>query len=144
MNRQCYQLIFNRARGALMAVGEDARATGQGASGQRRAKRAGSTATTTAALLLGGWALHPLAWAQIVADPTAPQSQHPTVLSAPNGVPLVNIQTPSAAGVSRNTYSQFDVQSQGAILNNSRGDVQTQLGGWVQGNPWLLSGGSAR
>lgn len=144
MNRQCYQLIFNRARGALMAVGEDARATGQGASGQRRAKRAGSTATTTAALLLGSWALHPLAWAQIVADPTAPQSQHPTVLSAPNGVPLVNIQTPSAAGVSRNTYSQFDVQSQGAILNNSRGDVQTQLGGWVQGNPWLLSGGSAR
>lgn len=144
MNRQCYQLIFNRARGALMAVGEDARATGQGASGQRRARRAGSTVTTTAALLLGGWALHPLAWAQIVADPTAPGSQQATVLSAPNGVPLVNIQTPSAAGVSRNTYSQFDVQGQGAILNNSRGDVQTQLGGWVQGNPWLASGGSAR
>jgi filamentous hemagglutinin len=144
MNRQCYQLIFNRARGALMAVGEDARATGQGGSGQRRARRAGSTVTTTAALLLGGWALHPLAWAQIVADPTAPGSQQATVLSAPNGVPLVNIQTPSAAGVSRNTYSQFDVQSQGAILNNSRGDAQTQLGGWVQGNPWLASGGSAR
>ncbi|QBK03403.1 filamentous hemagglutinin N-terminal domain-containing protein [Hylemonella gracilis] len=144
MNRQCYQLIFNRARGALMAVGEDARATGQGGSGQRRARRAGTTATTMAALLLGGWALHPLAWAQIVADPTAPGNQQATVLSAPNGVPLVNIQTPSAAGVSRNTYSQFDVKSQGVILNNSRGDVQTQLGGWVQGNPWLASGGSAR
>lgn len=83
------------------------------------------------------------AQAQVIADPGAPANQRPTVLSAPNGVPLVNIQTPSAAGVSRNTYSQFDVQQQGAILNNSRTNVQTQLGGWVQGNPWLATG-SAR
>jgi filamentous hemagglutinin len=55
----------------------------------------------------------------------------------------VNIQTPSAAGVSRNTYSQFDVQPKGAILNNSRTDTATQLGGWVQANPWLATG-SAR
>ncbi|MGT2512639.1 filamentous hemagglutinin N-terminal domain-containing protein [Cupriavidus basilensis] len=54
--------------------------------------------------------------------------------------PLVNIQTPSAAGISRNTYQQFDVGQQGAILNNSRGNTQTQLGGWVQGNPWLGKG----
>ncbi|REG14319.1 two-partner secretion domain-containing protein, partial [Roseateles depolymerans] len=77
---------------------------------------------------------------RIVADPSAPKSQQPTVLTAPNGTPLVNIQTPSAAGVSRNTYSQFDVGPQGAILNNSRTDVSTQLGGWVQGNPWLGRG----
>lgn len=64
-------------------------------------------------------------------------------MPAPNGTPVVNIQTPSAAGVSRDTYSQFDVQCNGAILNNSRTNVQTQLGGWVQGNPWLATG-SAR
>lgn len=83
------------------------------------------------------------AQAQIIADPNAPGGQRPTITNASNGVPLVNIQTPSAAGVSRNTYSQFDVQKQGAILNNSREAVSTQLGGYVQANPWL-SGGSAR
>jgi filamentous hemagglutinin len=77
---------------------------------------------------------------RIVADPSAPKNQQPTVLTAPNGTPLVNIQTPSAAGVSRNTYGQFDVGPDGVILNNSRGDVNTQLGGWVQGNPWIGKG----
>lgn len=77
---------------------------------------------------------------RIVADPSAPGSQRPTVLTAPNGIPLVNLQAPSAAGVSRNTYRQFDVGAQGVILNNSRSDTATQLGGWVQGNPWMGRG----
>ncbi|KAB8046440.1 filamentous hemagglutinin, partial [Janthinobacterium sp. FT14W] len=72
------------------------------------------------------------AMGQIVADPNAPGRQRPTVVQSANGVTQVNIQTPSAAGVSRNTYSQFDVTANGAILNNSRGNVQTQTGGWVQ------------
>jgi filamentous hemagglutinin len=78
--------------------------------------------------------------AQIIADPNAPRSQQPVILPTANGLPQVNIQTPSAGGVSRNTYSQFDVQQQGAILNNARTNVQTQLGGWVQANPYLATG----
>ena len=81
-----------------------------------------------------------LAHAQIIADPAAPGNQRPHILETPNGAPLVNIQTPSAAGVSRNTYTQFDVNAEGVVLNNSRTPVQTQLGGWVQGNPWLATG----
>ncbi len=97
---------------------------------------------TTASLLVAAFtSTHALA--QIRSDPSAPRNQRPTVLLAPNGVPVVNIQTPSAAGVSRNTYSQFDVKPNGAILNNSRTDASTQLGGWVQANPWLATG-SAR
>jgi filamentous hemagglutinin len=80
---------------------------------------------------------------RIVADPSAPGAQRPTVLTTSNGLVQVNIRTPSAAGVSRNTYSQFDVGAAGAVLNNSRTPVQTQQGGWVQGNPWLATG-SAR
>ena len=81
--------------------------------------------------------------AQVVADPHAPGSQQPHISQTANGLPQVDIQTPSAAGVSRNVYRQFDVASPGVILNNSPRPVQTQLGGFVQGNPWL-AGGSAR
>ena len=81
------------------------------------------------AICLASFTCLPPATAQIVSDRGAPGTQRPTVLVAPNGVPLVNIQTPSAAGVSRNSYSQFDVQRNGAILNNSRTSAQTQLGG---------------
>ncbi len=78
--------------------------------------------------------------AKIMADPSAPGNQRPTVLSSPNGTPVVNIRTPSAAGVSRNTYQQFDVSAQGPILNNARTGQRTQTGGAVAGNPWLAHG----
>ena len=150
MNKNCYRIIFNKARGLLMAVAETCLSQGK-ASGETSAPSKGNERSLIAAIKplaffvwgLLGMVMTPATYAQIVADPTAAANQRPTVLTAPNNVPLVNIQTPSAAGVSRNTYSQFDVQRQGAILNNSRTNVQTQLGGWVQGNPWLGTG-SAR
>lgn len=127
MNRSHHRTVFNAARGACMAVAECARSLGK------------TSTCTVAAAAVSLLVCLPLQ-AQISADRTAPGNLRPTVLSAPNGVPLINITTPSAAGVSRNVYRQFDVGSQGAILNNSRTDVQTHLGGWVQGNPWLAAG----
>ncbi|HJV75948.1 MAG TPA: hemagglutinin repeat-containing protein [Noviherbaspirillum sp.] len=152
MNKLCYRIVFNKARGLLMAVAEVVMSRG-------KTPVTGSVGTSTVwhkagfglvrMLSVAIWsALGLVTWtdvvsAQIIADHNAPATQRPTILQSANGIPLVNIQTPSAAGVSRNTYSQFDVQQQGAILNNSAGNVQTQLGGWVQGNPWLATG-SAR
>ena len=150
MNRHLYRLLFNQRRGQLMAVAESAVAAGKtaGTTGNqgrpRRILRAVLRGVTFGVLIaLGLAAVLPNANAQIVAYKTAPASQRPTILTASNGVPLINIQTPSAGGVSRNTYSQFDVQAEGAILNNARTNAATQLGGWVQGNPWLAKG-SAR
>ncbi len=73
--------------------------------------------------------------AQIAVDLSAAANQRATVLQTANAIPQVNIQTPSNAGVSRNSYSQFDVQRNGVILNNARTATQTQMGGWVQGDP---------
>ena len=154
MNKNLYRIVFNKARGILMVVAENISAQGKGDADPVASiivKQATNShcmqmkqISFAAKLAVGIMTLvMPLANAQIVADPNAPGNQRPTVLGTANGLPQVNIQTPSAAGVSRNTYSQFDVQSNGAILNNSRTNVQTQTGGWVQGNPWLV-GGAAR
>ncbi|BEP41579.1 hemagglutinin repeat-containing protein [Variovorax sp. V15] len=131
MNRHLHRVVFNAARGMRMVVQETAASTGKGAS---RATTAAGAAALAGVLIAGA------AHAQIVGAPNVPGNLRPTVLTAPNGVPLVNIQTPSAAGVSRNVYNQFSVGSNGTILNNSRVNVQTQLGGFVQGNPNLATG----
>ncbi|MDB5841635.1 MAG: Polymorphic rane protein Filamentous hemagglutinin/Adhesin, partial [Herminiimonas sp.] len=52
-------------------------------------------------------------------------------------VPIVLIAPPSPAGVSRNQYSQFNVNANGLILNNSTGRVATSQAGWIAGNPQL-------
>ena len=139
MNRNRYRLVFNRHRMQPMAVAECV-ATHAGESGSRcgagMVARLPRLCALAAALQL--W-LGP-AVAQIVASSDAPGHQRATVLDAGNGVPLVNVQSPSAAGVSRNTYSRFDVQAQGAILNNSRTAVGTHLAGGVAGNPWMAKG----
>ena len=83
------------------------------------------------------------AQAQVIADPSAPKSQQPTVLPTASGATQINIQTPSAAGVSMNQYRQFDTQTNGTVLNNSRTNTNTQTAGWIQANPWLATG-SAR
>jgi len=151
MNKNLYRIVFNKRRGQLMAVAETAGAQGKSASGETG--RDGSAQSLAFVLRPLGFCIsaalsmvllmQPVARAQVVADPSASGSQRPTILGTANGLPQVNIQTPSAAGVSRNTYSQFDVQPGGVILNNSRVNVQTQLGGYVQANPWLAAG-SAR
>ncbi len=81
-----------------------------------------------------------LSIAQIV-----PSGAHaPGVISTANGLPQVNIQKPSGAGVSLNTYSQFDVSRSGAILNNSPLMTSTQLAGQISGNPNFGASDAAR
>ncbi|TAM08934.1 MAG: filamentous hemagglutinin N-terminal domain-containing protein [Rhodanobacter sp.] len=86
-------------------------------------------------LALGG----PLAQAQTVAD----GGTRTSVIAAPNGVPVVDIAAPNGAGLSHNTYQQFNVGSNGLILNNSAGISNTQLAGYIGGNANLGIGQAA-
>lgn len=157
MNKNRYRVIYSQARGMFIAVAEivKSRTKTAGQSESNVAVEDKSTITTLcykkinplnfAVISLLGAVIYTIPMSsigntQIIADKNAPNSQQATILNSSNGVTQVNIQTPSAGGVSRNTYSQFDVGQEGSILNNSRNNVQTQIGGWVQGNPWLAKG----
>ncbi|NYB29781.1 hemagglutinin repeat-containing protein [Pantoea agglomerans] len=141
MNKFCYRLIFNRVRGMLMVVSDITRS---GYSRVARSPKRTSYAEARVrisplsfALWLAAGVVSLPVQANIVADSSAPGSQQPTVMATANGLPQINIQTPNSQGVSRNQYSQLDVDARGAILNNSHQNTATQLGGMVAANPWL-------
>ncbi|WP_269245861.1 hemagglutinin repeat-containing protein [Rhizobium sp. AG207R] len=69
---------------------------------------------------------------------SAPATNQPGVGTAPNSVPLIDIVTPNASGLSHNKYDNFNVGTQGLILNNFKGEQGiSNLGGVTPGNPNL-------
>uniref|UniRef100_UPI0036D94CF6 filamentous hemagglutinin N-terminal domain-containing protein n=1 Tax=Photorhabdus sp. RM322S TaxID=3342825 RepID=UPI0036D94CF6 len=75
--------------------------------------------------------LHPAIAAGITPD------NHRTQVQNQGDVPVVNIATPNSAGISHNTYQEFNVATQGAVLNNATQAAQSQLAGQLNANPNL-------
>ena len=144
MNKNFYRIIFNKARGMLMVVGEFAiSAHGTASASSEPGQIPCLISRLTAlqfALLVSLSCVSMTSFAAVVADAQAPGNQQPTIISSANGTPQVNIQTPGSGGVSRNVYSQFDVDNKGVVLNNSHVSTQTQLAGMVNGNGNLARG----
>lgn len=78
--------------------------------------------------------------AQLLPNMDAPPDQRPVLLRSANGTPQIDITRPSAAGVSVNQFRQFDIDQQGAVVNNSRTAAETNIAGWITANPALISG----
>ncbi|HHK8329988.1 TPA: hemagglutinin repeat-containing protein, partial [Serratia marcescens] len=142
MNKHCYRLIFSRTHGELRVVSELARSCSS-----EPGQRIGSGITAGRRLWVTVrrpvWLLGLLMFAGpvmadgIVADGGANPSLRPEIINTQNGLPQVNITAPNQAGVSHNQYQQFDVDTKGAILNNSAVMTSTQMAGMIQGNPNL-------
>lgn len=152
MNKQCYRVVFNKARGMMMVVSEVTKSQNKkaGNSSSKKSVAAKSVSQSGAnvsyhRLALAILCCQSMVYTQVQAANSqiqntasnVPAAQRAALLKAANGTPIVNIRTPNSNGLSHNTYNQFDIGSNGAILNNSIGGANTQLAGAIAGNQYL-------
>ena len=153
MNAGRYRLVFDALRGMLVAVGEQTASRRKGRASLVRGSLASAIARG------GRFATRPIAfaaWCAFVWQPGAADAQatlplspdrspgatgpRPAIGVAANGVPIVHVVKPNAAGVSHNRFAQYNVGTAGMVLNNSGLPSTTQTAGWVGGNPFLGNG----
>ncbi|MEL5515610.1 DUF637 domain-containing protein [Serratia bockelmannii] len=89
-------------------------------------KRPSRLARSASYLLIYTTALTPLHPAFAAGINTA--NGNTQVVIKPGNVPVINIATPNGAGISHNTYKDFNVGPAGAVLNNATQGGKTQLG----------------
>ncbi|ENX37447.1 DUF637 domain-containing protein [Acinetobacter courvalinii] len=151
MNKQFYRTKFNAKLGTYVAVSELAKSHQGDIS--PRIKASIDTETTNSSIattgqrtlkqlvlaLSGLMAFSPI-YANVVVNNNAAAAHKATVLKEGNAA-NVWITAPSASGVSRNSYTQFDVNQNGVILNNSRGAATSQITKTsIAANPNLAKG----
>lgn len=162
MNKKCFRLIFSKVLGFLIPVAEITTSQGKKSQGAgllasvaqpplwpllpvvavlrtlqqsffevRVVANAGGRVLMAALVFAPGFAS-----AQMVADPAAGINK-PNVVAAANGVPVIEIVNPNAAGLSHNKFQSFDVTAPGAVFNNSKVNGATSIGGYTMKNPKL-------
>jgi filamentous hemagglutinin family protein len=107
---------------------------GSGRNRRSSGPRAATVRSAAMLSLLGGSLLAQAATPQPSVTPTGGNTRSYT---AANGATVVDIATANAAGVSSNQYTQYNVNSQGLVLNNgntSQLSRQSQLAGQVYAN----------
>ncbi|HID9460754.1 TPA: DUF637 domain-containing protein [Proteus mirabilis] len=72
--------------------------------------------------------LHP-AWGSVITS-----SDKKITINQQNNIPIINIATPNDSGVSHNRFNVFNVNKQGAVLNNSQVDANSQLAKKISAN----------
>lgn len=152
MNKDCYRVIFSKVRGIMVVVSELTKSQGKKSSADTQFKSSSNPSATPETslkrLIVALLYCQSMVYSQALAATTQiqntasniPSSQRAALLKAPNGTPIVNIRTPNSKGLSHNTYNQFDIGSNGAVLNNSTRDAKTQLAGTISGNQYLGKG----
>lgn len=131
-----FKLVWSAARSAYIVAPETASGHSRSSCSrrQRKDKLLGTMALAAGLAWSGGTAVD--VRAQAVPVTVVPVGGNTRAYIAPNGVPVVNIATANAAGVSNNLYTRYDVDPKGLVLNNhaGRGTAQSHLAGRVPGN----------
>ena len=153
MNKQFYRTKFNAKLGTYVAVSELAKSHQGDTSPRIKASIHSNNDVTDSGIAAAGqrtlkqlvlalsslMAISPI-YANVVVNNNAAAAHKATVLKEGNAA-NVWITAPSASGVSRNSYTQFDVNQNGVILNNSRGAATSQITKTsIAANPNLAKG----
>ncbi|ENX57418.1 MULTISPECIES: DUF637 domain-containing protein [Acinetobacter] len=152
MNKQFYRTKFNAKLGTYVAVSELAKSHQGDTSPRIKASIHNNNVTDSGIAAVGQRTLKQLVlalsalmaispiYANVVVNNNAAAAHKVTVLKEGNAA-NVWITAPSASGVSRNSYTQFDVNQNGVILNNSRGAATSQITKTsIAANPNLAKG----
>lgn len=157
MNKQFYRTKFNAKLGTYVAVSElakshqgdtsprvkstiDPQNQGSGSEQITDATNTGQRTLRQLVFALSSLMVITPLYANVTVNKNAAAAHQATVLKAGNAA-NVWITAPSASGVSRNSYTQFDVNQNGVILNNSRGAVTSQITKTsIAANPNLAKG----
>lgn len=130
MNR-AYRQVWSAARGAYIIAPETARGNGKASA----ALRTPALLALAAGLAIAGPAG---AAGPMPATTVVPAGGKANAYISANGVPVVNINSANAAGVSHNQFKQYNVEAKGLVLNNSSFRdapmVQSKLAGQLVGN----------
>lgn len=133
-----FRLVWSAARGAYVVAPETAGGRCKSsASGSGQASRLASAVAFAAGIAwCGGQGFG--AAAQVLPAPASvvPTGGNTKAYTNPNGVPVVNIATANAAGLSSNQYTSYNVNPNGLVLNNiaNASGGRSDLAGQVQGN----------
>lgn len=124
-----HRVIWNVRTGTWVVVAETTHSRGKG--GGRAVGKA-----LLAALISSGLGVES-ALADQPATTVIPASGKTNAYISANGVPVVNIDTANASGLSHNRYTRYDVEANGLVLNNGNNSQiarQSQLAGQVTSN----------
>ncbi len=72
------------------------------------------------------------------------RTDNASVFQARNGINVINIAKPNPNGISKNTYTDFNISSEGVVFNNSTSEGRSRLAGIILGNSNYTIGDSAR
>lgn len=136
---QAFKLVWSESRGKYIVAPETAK--GHSVS-SKKVEGARAVLLALAGVILSGFGVGAgAAPPATTVIPDAAASGNTNAYVAPNGVPVVNINTANSSGVSNNVYSTFNVEANGLVLNNwgpNRGNLGTsQLAGALPFNPNL-------
>ncbi len=125
-----YRLVWSRRLGGWVAAAEISKGQrkGQGVGQETTGQAIRSLIASLCGVAIGiiGLGGSSIVLAQGSVETVVPSGGRTNAYLAPNGVPVVDINTANSSGLSHNVFSRYDVDTKGLVLNNANSSQITR------------------